>query len=121
MVRVAYISLGFIFTVLGSVGVMLPLLPTTPFLLAAAFCFARGSERFHGWFKNTALYRRVLEDYAKNRAMTMATKTRILAVVSAMLLLAFILADSRPARFAIIGVIAAHYYYFLFKIKTMRT
>ena len=45
----AYIAAGFVCVVLGIAGIPLPLLPTTPFLLLAAFCFARGSERWHQW------------------------------------------------------------------------
>lgn len=47
-VRILYISVGFSALVLGALGAVLPILPTVPFVLLAAACFARGSERFHG-------------------------------------------------------------------------
>ena len=52
---------------LGSIGVFLPILPSFPFLLLAAFSFARSSERLHTWFINTKLYKDNLEDYAAGR------------------------------------------------------
>lgn len=47
--RLVYIALGWAALALGAAGMLLPLLPTVPFLLLAAICFARGSERCHDW------------------------------------------------------------------------
>ena len=52
---------GFLFFALAMVGIALPFLPTTPFVLVAAFCFARSSERLNQWFKGTKLYKNVSE------------------------------------------------------------
>jgi len=48
-VRLVYLSLGHTFTAIGVVGLVVPLLPTTPFLILAAACYSRGSERFERW------------------------------------------------------------------------
>ena len=55
--KIGYIVLGCIGVGLGAVGAVLPLLPAFPFLLLAAFCFARSSERLDRWFKGTKLYK----------------------------------------------------------------
>ncbi|WP_207063155.1 YbaN family protein [Motiliproteus sp. SC1-56] len=56
MPRLLYISLGFLCLLLGLVGVVLPLLPTTPFVILAAFCFSRGSDRLHRLLLNHRLF-----------------------------------------------------------------
>jgi len=54
MVRYIWLSFGWLFVALGVVGIVLPLLPTTPFLLVAAFCFSRGSPRLLAWLLDHA-------------------------------------------------------------------
>lgn len=114
-----YITLGFLFFGIGAVGVVLPLLPTTPFLLLASFCFAKGSERFNKWFKSTKLYKNNLQSFEKNRSMTFKTKLCILIPVSIMLVIAFFMMNNVWGRITIILLIIVKYYYFLFKIKTI--
>ena len=55
--KILYVVLGCIGVALGALGAVLPLLPAFPFLLLAAFCFARSSERLHNWFTGTKLYK----------------------------------------------------------------
>jgi len=114
------IALGCVAMCLGAVGVALPVLPTTPFLLLAAFCFARGSERFHRWFMATRLYKKHLEGFVHTRAMTLRAKVAICAPATAMLVAAACFAPVWHARVAILIVLALKYYIFLFKIKTIK-
>ena len=65
---------GVVFLGIGAVGVALPVLPTTPFLLLASFCLAKGSRRLHEWFVGTKLYQNHLDSFVRNRAMTLKTK-----------------------------------------------
>ena len=97
---IAFISLG-----IGAIGVVLPILPTTPLLLLASYCFARGSERFHRWFCGTKLYQKHLDSFVKERAMTLKTKLCILLPASAMLILAFLMMQNLPGRIVIVGLI----------------
>lgn len=82
MKKVLYILLGCIGLVLGAVGAVLPLLPAFPFLMLAAYCFARSSQRLHNWFTSTKLYKNNLESFAKGRGMTWSTKLRIMVTVT---------------------------------------
>ncbi len=115
-----YITLGFIFFGLGAIGALIPVLPTTPFLLLASACFARGSERFEKWFTSTKLYSKYLESYYENRAMTRKTKATLLTFATTMMLLSLIAMPNIYGKIFMGGMIVFLYYYFFFRIKTIR-
>ena len=83
--KIIYVILGFVSMGLGIAGSFLPGLPTVPFLLLASFFFARGSERFHRWFPQTKIYKNYLEDFEKNRSMTLKAKIGLLCLSSTMI------------------------------------
>lgn len=56
MKRYTYLTLGWFFLVLGIIGIALPLLPTTPFLILTAICFSKGSENMHNWLLNHPMF-----------------------------------------------------------------
>lgn len=118
--RAIYITIGFLSFGLGTIGVILPILPTTPFLLLASFCFVRGSEKFDRWFKGTKIYKKYLESFAKNRAMTMKQKITILLFADLMMLFPLIILDSLIAKAFIVLVMISKYWYFMFRIKTIK-
>lgn len=118
--RILWLLAAFLTLALGAVGVILPVLPTTPFLLLSSFCFAKGSERFHKWFLNTKLYQNHLDRFVKERAMTLKTKFCILLPASAMLLLAMVMMTNLPGRLLILFLIFFKYTYFFTKIRTIR-
>ncbi|WP_342589373.1 YbaN family protein [Staphylococcus coagulans] len=71
-------GIGGIFTLLGFAGAVLPLLPTTPFLLVAVLCFAKSSDRFHDWLIQTTIYKVYIEDFRRYRGYTMKKKIQLL-------------------------------------------
>lgn len=110
---------GFLFFALGMAGVVLPILPTTPFILVAAFCFARSSDRLNSWFKGTKVYKMVLEGYMTKRSMTLRAKLTILIPVTVLLAIGFALMGRAPVgRVVLAAVWIGHIIYFGFIVKT---
>ncbi|UTC46189.1 DUF454 domain-containing protein [Treponema vincentii] len=113
-----WLAAGCLFLGFGLVGVVLPILPTTPFILVAVFCFAKSSERMHRWLLSTQLYQKHVKKFNETRTMTLKEKITILAVASVMLLAGFYFSKQIYARILIIIVMCIKYYIFIFKIKT---
>lgn len=117
--KIIYLIIGFISLILGSIGVILPVLPTTPFLLLSAFCFAKSSQRVHNWFLSSKLYQNHLDSFVKERAMTLKTKITILGFASFMLAFPLIFSKNIYLRIFIICLYIIKYYYFIFRIETI--
>ena len=119
LVKIIHICVGCIALALGGLGVLLPFLPTTPFLLLASYCFARSSERLNGWLKNTKLYRDNLESLVEKRGMPKRAKLRVMAAVTAVMTLAFLAMHGAPhGRICIFIVWLAHIIALAFVVKT---
>lgn len=117
--NVMYLMLGYIGLALGVVGAIVPLIPTFPFLLLAAFGFARGSERVHTWFLGTRLYKDNLKDYVAGRGMTRATKVRVIATLTVVMGFGFLMMSAVPwARWILAVVWVGHVLYFWFGVTT---
>ncbi|WP_059767504.1 YbaN family protein, partial [Staphylococcus haemolyticus] len=76
--RYVLIALGIVFTVIAFTGAVLPLLPTTPFLILAAICFTNSSRKFKIWLESTQIYKNYVENLKKYKGYTMKEKIRIL-------------------------------------------
>ncbi|EDU9614354.1 DUF454 family protein, partial [Salmonella enterica subsp. enterica] len=81
MQRTILIIIGWLAVVLGTLGVVLPLLPTTPFILLAAWCFARSSPRFHAWLLYRSWFGGYLRHWQRYRAMPPGAKPRAIALI----------------------------------------
>lgn len=120
--RFFWVVLGCIGVGLGAVGAVLPLLPAFPFLLLAAFSFAKSSERLHTWFIGTKLYKKNLESYVQGMGMTWITKIRIMIMVTLLMSIGFTMMLLKGIYIPCIilaGVWVFHIVYFIFNIKTL--
>lgn len=120
MKKALYITGGCLGVALGAIGAVVPLLPAFPFLLLAAFCFARSSQRLHTWFIGTRLYRENLESYVAGNGMTRKTKVRIMVTVTLLMSIGFLMMHQVAAGRIVLAIVwVLHLIYFLFCVKTL--
>lgn len=93
---------GSVSLVLGIIGVVLPGLPTTPFILLSAACYAKASPRLHQWLLNHRWFGAMLRDWERDHSLTRRSKT--IAVVSMMVMVSFSIWSFR-GRLAVQGVL----------------
>ena len=107
---------------LAVIGVVLPILPTVPFLALAALCFAKSSDRLNNWLINTKFYQNNLADFKAGKGMTVKTKVRILVTVTLVMavgLIAMLMKGVIVGSIILSVVWLGHIYYFGFKVKTL--
>lgn len=116
-----FVVLGCLSLGLGALGAVLPLLPAFPFLMLAAFCFAKSSEKLHNWFISTKLYKKNLESFIQGKGMTVKTKIRIMIMVTILMSIGFIMMHAVPVGRIVLGFVwLFHVLYFIFGIKTLK-
>lgn len=90
MTRHLYLAGGFVALALGSIGVILPLLPTVPFVILAAFCFARSSPRLEAWLLDHHVFGQHIRNWRYQRAITKRGKRAAIAAFAVSILIALI-------------------------------
>jgi uncharacterized membrane protein YbaN (DUF454 family) len=114
--KIFFTAAGVLFLVLGLAGIPIPVLPTTPFLLLASFCFFKGSPRFHHWLNTHPVFGPRLERFHRE-GMTAKQKAGVYLLVCVMLTPVFVLTRSFHLRICIIAILLAKAVVFV-KIKT---
>ena len=119
IVRIFWTVTGLISAGLGAVGVLLPILPTTPFLLLAMYAFARSSEKMNRWFLATKLYKKHLAGIASGQGMTLKSKMTVILTVTLLMGAGFIMMHKVPVgRMILAAVWLFHLIYIAVFIKT---
>lgn len=115
------VVVGCLSLALGAIGAVLPILPTVPFLMLSAFCFAKSSEKLHSWFISTKLYKKNLESFVKGEGMTVKTKVKIMSTVTILMAIGFIMMSRVPVGRVILAIVwVCHVVYFVFRVKTLK-
>lgn len=120
LIRVLLIIAGSISVGLGVLGIVLPILPTTPFLLLAAWCYARSSTRFYIWLMTHRLWGKYLRNYTSGKGIPVRVKAWAITLLwAAILSSAFLAVDIIWVRVLLIAIaigVTTH----ILKIKTLR-
>lgn len=120
MKKVFFVALGCLSLALGVVGIVLPILPTVPFFLLTAFCFAKSSERLNSWFLGTTMYKKYIGSYMERKGMTIRAKLTLIGTVTALMAVGFVMMSRVPVGRIIMGVVwVGHIVYFGFIVKTI--
>ncbi|CDA72640.1 uncharacterized protein BN718_01316 [Ruminococcus sp. CAG:579] len=119
--KIILIAAGCICLALGTVGIVLPILPTVPFYMATAFCFAKSSERLHRWFVSSGVYKKHLQSFVEKRGTLLKTKLTILITVTLLMGFGFAMMGRMPVgRVILVCVWVFHIIYFCFGVKTIK-
>jgi uncharacterized protein len=121
LIRFLYIFLGLLFVFLGVLGIFLPLLPTTPFLLLAAFFFARSSDRFLHWLLYNRWFGKYIRNYREGRGIP--AREKIISITMLWLTIvytSFFVIELLWVRLLLFGI-AAGVTTHLLRVKTLRT
>lgn len=119
--KIVYFIVGVIALAIGAIGAVLPLLPSFPFLLLSAICFAKSSRRMHDWLVETKMYKKVVVPLRDEKKMTLKNKIKIMVLVTALMSIGFVMMDEvLIGQIVLVCVWFFHMYYFIFKIKTKK-
>ena len=121
VVRYIFLTIGAISFVLGTAGIVIPLLPTVPFYMLTLFCLARGSERFHKMFLESSLYQKTVGAYERDKALTLRTKLSILASVTTIMAIGAYFSQNMPVALIVMGLVwIGHVIALVFIVKTKK-
>lgn len=119
-VRILLIFIGYVSVVFGVIGIFLPLLPTTPFLLLAAYCYAKSSDRFYNWLMTNRLFGKYIRNYKEGLGIKLYHKIFTIFLLWITIGYSVIIVISNKWIELLLVVIAISVTIHLIKLKTYR-
>jgi uncharacterized membrane protein YbaN (DUF454 family) len=101
--RIGWLVVGFVALALGALGIALPLLPTTPFVLVAAFAFAQSSEKLHQWLLDHNVFGPLIENWRRHGAIS--RRAKVVSVVSMVAVLTISVAMAVPTYVVVVQAV----------------
>ncbi len=120
IIRILFILLGIFSLVLGTIGIFLPILPTTPLYLLASYCFVKGSKKFNDYFISTKLYIKYVSGFVEHKTMSLTGMFGMLSFVSIMLIIAMVMvSEVIPMAIVLNVLLLIKYSYFITRVKVV--
>ena len=115
----AYFVVGTLALVLGVIGAFLPVLPTTPLILLAGWCYIRSSKEFYDWLISNERFGKTIEDYHSGRGITKNTKTRAIVMMWLMITISAYFFITSIELIAFLYMIAISVSFYIYKQPTL--
>lgn len=119
MLRYFLLFVGTISFILGAIGVFMPLLPTTPFLLLTGYCYTRSSKRAHDYFVSTNLYTNYVVPFQDNGGLSKKRKVRILAFITLTMGISIYFTPHWPVKLGLLLMLLHFYWRIGWKLATI--
>jgi uncharacterized membrane protein YbaN (DUF454 family) len=113
------LTVGTVCVIIGGVALLVPILPTTPFLLVAAACYAKSSRRFYDWLLNSRLFGKLIRNYREKGGMTRRQKAISFAIFLPAVVGSFLFSPGGPWARVVLGVFALVMVVCLLRVKTV--
>ena len=118
--KVSYLTMGILSLLIGIMGIVLPIVPTTPLFLLTFYAFTKSSDKMARWFKNSNLYKKYLQQYIDRKALTRKQKLLMQITTGGIMLIPFIIFDDLYVRSILSAIFVIHVYVISFGIKTYK-
>ena len=118
--RIIYFIIGMISFLVGTIGIVVPVLPTVPLYLLAVLCWAKSSNRFHQWFVNSNLYQIHVKDFADKTGITIKKKVKIVLTTLVLMGIGFVFCPDMLGKIVIVICYIVHFLVMFFYIPTKK-